>query len=79
MLACPAEGAPRYRPRAASNALKEIVEDALDDLLRLWEERYLKDHGPLPTRVRGLMEAFVRCGDPHFGFLDPQAMLRTVR
>ena len=35
MPALPAEGAPRYRPRAASNALKHIVEDALEDLVRL--------------------------------------------
>ena len=69
MPACPAESAPRYRPRSASNALKEIVEDSLEDLLRLWDERFLKDHGPLHPRVRDLMEAFVRCGDPHFGFL----------
>ncbi len=107
MPACPAEGAPGYRPRSASNALKEIVEAetrpkrerrrgrrdrapargwsvprpgpggsrvardrrALEDLLRLWDERFAKEFGPLHPRVKKLFEAFTRCGDLSFGFL----------
>jgi len=69
MPACAAEATPRYRPRAASNALKEIVEDSLEELLRSWDARFAKDCGPLPRRLRGQLEAFLRCGDAHFGFL----------
>ena len=79
MVVCPAEGTPRYRPRSASNALKDIVEDSLEELLSSWEERFAKEYGPLHPRVKKLLESFTRCGDLHFGFLDPQAMLRTVR
>ena len=69
MLACPAEAAPRYRPRSASNPLKEIVEDSLDDLLRDWDARFAKDLGPFHPRVKKLFESFTRCGDLHFGFV----------
>ena len=63
MLACPTEGTPRYRPRSASNALKDIVEDSLEELLSSWEQRFAKDHGPLHPRVKKLFESFTRCGD----------------
>ncbi len=69
MPAPPAEAAHGYRPRPASNDLKEIVENHLEELLRVWEGRFRKDHGPLHPRLKKLFEAFVRCGDPHFGFL----------
>lgn len=58
-----------YRPRSATNALKEIVEDAFDDIFRSWDERFLKDYGPLHPRVKDLLESFLRCGDLHFGFV----------
>jgi hypothetical protein len=58
-----------YRPRPASNQLKEIVGDCLDDLIRLWDERYRESLGPFHLRVRDVLERFLRCGDPHFGFL----------
>lgn len=60
---------PRYQPRSATNDLKEIVEDSMEDLFGVWEERFEKDHGPLHRRLRGQLEAFLRCGDAHFGFL----------
>ena len=69
MPACPAEGPVRYRPRSASNALKEIVEDGLDELLASWDDRFAKEHGPLHSRVKKLFESFTRCGDLSFGFL----------
>jgi len=28
-----------YRPRNATNQLKEIVEDAMEELFRVWDER----------------------------------------
>ena len=59
---------PAYRPRAATNALKEIVEDAMEEMLRVWDDRFRDSYGPLHPRVKHLLEAFVRCGDLHFGF-----------
>ena len=69
MLACPTEGTPRYRPRSASNVLKEIVEDSLSELVSSWEQRFAKEYGPLHPRVKKLFENFTRCGDLHFGFV----------
>ena len=69
MPALPAGVALRYRPRAASNPLKEIVEDSLDGFFRVYDEQYAKDHGPLHRRVKDLFSAFTRCGDLHFGFV----------
>jgi len=64
-----AEAHAGYRPRAAQNALKDIVGDSIEDLLRRWDERSLGEYGPLHSRLRKLFESFLRCGDLHFGFL----------
>jgi hypothetical protein len=63
------EASPGYRPRAPRNDLKEIVEDALEELVRTWDERFRDRYGALQARVRTLLERFLRCGDLHFGFL----------
>lgn len=60
---------PRYRPRAPTNPLKEIVEDHLEELLEVYDERFFSTYGPLHPRVGELFESFLRCGDLHFGFL----------
>ena len=69
-----AAAAALYRPRPASNQLKEIVENSIEELFRVWDDRFRESYGPLPARVRKLLERFLECGDPHFGFVDPQAM-----
>jgi hypothetical protein len=58
-----------YQPRNATNQLKEIVEDAMEELFGAWDDRFRERYGALPARVRTLLERFVRCGDLHFGFL----------
>ena len=68
-LALPALPAPGYRPRSSTNALKEIVEDHLEELLRVYDERFRLNYGPFHPQVKDLLERFTRCGDPHFGFL----------
>ena len=60
---------PRYRPRPPTNPLKEIVEDHVEEMLEVYDERFFSTYGPLHPRVRELFEALTRCGDPHFGFL----------
>ena len=60
---------PGYVPRSRSNALKEIVEDHYEELLRVYDEKFRSTYGPLHPRIKDLLEAFTRCGDPHFGFL----------
>ena len=64
-----AKSCPHYRPRAPTNPLKEVVEDHLEELLDVYDERFLRTYGPLHPRVRDLFESFLRCGDLHFGFL----------
>jgi hypothetical protein len=59
----------QYRPRAATNDLKEIAQDAMEELLRDWDERFRDTYGPLHPRVKHLFESFIRCGDLHFGFV----------
>jgi hypothetical protein len=81
---CAGAASPGYRPRAASNHLKDIVEDSFDDLCRWWEERFAKEHGPLHRRVKDLFAAFTRCGDLTFGFvrlrcMNPDCPERTER
>ena len=64
--AAPARG---YRPRSNTNALKAIVEEHLEEFLQVYDERFRTTYGPMHPRVRDLLEAYVRCGDLHSGFL----------
>ncbi len=58
-----------YTPRSYTNRLKDILEENIEELFRVYDERFARTYGSLHPRVRDLMEAYVRCGDPHFGFL----------
>ena len=58
--AAPPGAAPRYRPRPASNQLKEIVEDSMEELFRVWDERFRESYGSLPARVRDLLARFLK-------------------
>jgi hypothetical protein len=55
--AAPAGG---YRPRSHTNALKEIVEDHLEEFLHVYDDRFRATYGPMHPRVRDLLEAYVR-------------------
>lgn len=41
----------------------------LDELRLVFDDRFARRLGPLTPRVLDLFERFLRCGDPHFGFL----------
>lgn len=68
-LGIQALGSPRYIPRPTGNVLTRIVEEHLDELRHCYDEHFAQTYGPLAPRVLDLFERFVRCGDPHFGFL----------
>ena len=40
-----------------------------EEFLRVYDEKFRTTYGPLHPRIKDLLEAFTRCGDPHFGFL----------
>jgi hypothetical protein len=54
-----------YRPRSATNDLKEVVEDHMGELFQLYDERFSDQFGPIHRRVRVLFERFIRSGDLH--------------
>ena len=58
-----------YTPRSSTNDLRDIIEDHLEELSRVYDGRLRSTYGPMHPRVRDLMAAYARCGDPHFGFL----------
>ena len=64
----PALGA-GYTPRSFTNTFKEIVEEHLEEMLAVYDERFAATFGPIHPRVKELFERFLRCGDPHFGFM----------
>ena len=60
-------GQRRYIPRAPRNTLKDIVEAHLEELERVYDDRFRNQYGPLHPRVIDLYQRFLRCGDFHFG------------
>ncbi len=62
-------GQRRTIPRAPCNTLKDIVEAHLEELPRVYDDRFRNQYGPLHPRVIDLYERFLQCGDFHFGFL----------
>jgi len=65
-LAQPTAG---YIPRSSTDDLKAIVGDWYEELFEVWDERFRQTYGSLHPRLRELFERFLRCGDPHFGFI----------
>ncbi len=45
------------------------MEDHLEELERVYDEKFSSTYGPMHPRVKKLFEDFCRCGDLHFGFL----------
>jgi len=58
-----------YRPRNAQDtALYHLVEDHFDELERVWEERYEREHGFWRPVIRHVVEQYLTCGDLRCGF-----------
>ena len=58
-----------YRPRNAQDTpLYHLVEDHFDELERVWDERYEREHGFWRPVTRRVVEQFLDCGDLRCGF-----------
>ncbi|HEY2944242.1 MAG TPA: hypothetical protein VGN09_17540, partial [Vicinamibacteria bacterium] len=58
-----------YRPRRPRESpLFRLVEQHLEEFLRVYPERFAKTHGPLRPIVERVLRGFVRCGLIEHGF-----------
>jgi hypothetical protein len=55
------------RPR--DSPLYRLVERHLEELLRVWPERFARRHGPLRAVVERVLREFLRCGLLEHGFV----------
>ena len=80
-----------YRPRRPRESpLFRLVEQHLEEFLRVYPERFAKQHGPLRPVVERVLRGFIKCGDAAHGFcpclvrnvspelLDPVLVSRTI-
>jgi len=62
-------GAGVYRPRRARESpLFRLVEQHLEEFLRVYPERFAKQHGPLRPVVERVLGGFLTCGLVEHGF-----------
>jgi hypothetical protein len=58
-----------YRPRRPQDSpLFRLVSRHLEEFLRVYPERFAKEHGPLRPVVERVLRAFIECGDVRRGF-----------
>jgi hypothetical protein len=58
-----------YRPRRPRESpLYRLVSQHIDELLRLWPERFSRTHGPLRPVVTRVLREFLTCGLVEHGF-----------
>jgi len=58
-----------YKPRRARESpLFRLVEQHLEELLRVWPDRFARQHGPLRPVVERVLRGFMRCGLVERGF-----------
>jgi hypothetical protein len=58
-----------YRPRRARESpLFRLVEQHLEELLRVWPQRFARTHGPLRPVVERVLREFLTCGLAERGF-----------
>ena len=58
-----------YRPRQARETpLFRLVEQHLEEFLRVYPERFAKAHGPLRPVVERVLRGFLKCGIVSHGF-----------
>jgi hypothetical protein len=58
-----------YWPRnPQATSLYRLVEDNFDELERVWDKRYKKQHGFWRPVIRHVVEQYLTCGDLRCGF-----------
>ena len=58
-----------YRPRRPRESpLYRLVERHIDELLRIWPERFARRHGPLRAVIERVLREFLKCGLLEHGF-----------
>jgi Transposase zinc-binding domain/Putative transposase len=58
-----------YKPRRARESpLFRLVQQHLEELLRVWPTRFARQHGPLRPVVERVLRGFMRCGLVEHGF-----------
>jgi hypothetical protein len=58
-----------YKPRRARESpLFRLVEQHLEELLRVWPARFVRQHGPLRPVVERVLREFLKCGLLEHGF-----------
>ena len=58
-----------YRPRRARESpLFRLVEQHLEEFLRVYPARFAKAHGPLRSVVERVLRGFLKCGLAEHGF-----------
>jgi hypothetical protein len=58
-----------YRPRRPKESpLHRLVSQHIEELLRVWPERFEREHGRLRPVVERVLRGFIRCGDVAHGF-----------
>jgi hypothetical protein len=58
-----------YKPRRPRDSpLFRLVEQHIEEFLRVYPERFAKEHGPLRPVVERVLREFIRCGIPEHGF-----------
>jgi hypothetical protein len=59
-----------YKPRRARESpLFRLVEQHIEEFLRVYPERFAKTHGPLRPVVERVLCGFMRCGLVEHGFV----------
>jgi Transposase zinc-binding domain len=58
-----------YHPRnPRDTALYAVIEDHLEEFIRVYDERYQKEFGFWRPVIQEVMEKYLECGDLHHGF-----------
>jgi hypothetical protein len=73
-----------YKPRRPRESpLFRLVEQHLEELLRVWPARFVRQHGPLRPVVERVLREFLKCGLLEHGFArlwcsEPQERARRL-
>jgi hypothetical protein len=68
-----------YEPRRPRESpLYRLVEQHLDERLRVWPTRFVRQHGPLRPVVERVLREFLKCGLLEHGYVVTQSVLSLL-